>query len=214
MGRKQNQELNTIISGPYSGKQIVFFKNGAGLIVGTDVFFSKETVSSINIVNTEDGNVVAGAIVAGLLGALIMDEAGYAMVEITWLSSEKSLAKMSKEDANNLIVASYNSIDEQLTNEEKNFMIEISTKSKAEVWELLSVKNKIINALLLTFGILFILLTIPSLVFLIEMEEIWWIIGVMLLPIIGVALIAVSINQFSEVSIKNKLLKDREKRND
>jgi len=108
-----DNEINHIIGGAHVGKRLTWDVTSAEKIVylqGTNITVTVENVTSVNIRSTQDGSALKGALVAGLVGAVISQNmGGCSLVEINWKDGTQSLAKMTKGGDQILLASSYKS---------------------------------------------------------------------------------------------------------
>ena len=114
-------EKSMVIAGKYSGHEVTY-QDGHAYIADVYVDFSKDNVLSYCQVDQRSGNALAGAVIAGEVGAIVAGNAKTYLVEITWKDGGTSLLKVTPHIFERIVATTYS--DKKLSsdiqeNEEK-----------------------------------------------------------------------------------------------
>lgn len=101
--------MNEIVAGYLEGSNIYSDPNKKLAYVGMQKYITKLEVSNVNIINTtntvDKSSVIGGAIIAGGVGALVgATPSTELLIEICWNNGQKSIAKVTKETFDLMII--------------------------------------------------------------------------------------------------------------
>lgn len=97
---------NIVIAGKYQGIRIEE-RMGRAYLSRENVDFSKENVQSIGKIDQRSGSALAGAVVAGVEGAIIAGNSKTYLVEIQWKDGGASLIKVTPKMFEVIVATSY-----------------------------------------------------------------------------------------------------------